>query len=181
MPPSARTRRLHGWACHRLKRHLQLRLATSRPRASSERSRKSSFLVSNRGGIGMETSLRTSRAQGDFEPTPTPPRRGTDRDRLPGGGRSMSATRLRAAAGADRAPLLGGVGVGRFMERELLERDKHLLPFGDFQARLLQLYAQPCFRNCDDCHQQGRSRSSRRCRSPDRAKAAAAIISRIEP
>ncbi len=41
-----------------------------------------------------ETTPRTSRAQGDSEPTPTPPRRG-----------------------ALSGPLLGGVGVGRFMER----------------------------------------------------------------
>ena len=38
---------------------------------------------------------RPSRAQGDSEPTPTPPRRGPD-----------------------KAPLLGGVGVGRFIERK---------------------------------------------------------------
>ena len=41
-----------------------------------------------------ERTPRTSRAQGNSEPTPTPPRRGPD-----------------------RAPLLGGVGVGRFMDR----------------------------------------------------------------
>ena len=44
--------------------------------------------------IDGERTSPTPRAQGDSEPTPTPPRRGTD-----------------------RAPLLGGEGVGRFMGR----------------------------------------------------------------
>ena len=54
-----------------------------------------------------ETTPRTSRAQGDSEPTPTPPRRG-----------------------ALSGPLLGGVGVGRFMEREE-DSAARLSSFGD--------------------------------------------------
>ncbi len=61
-------------------------------------------------GSSRERPPRTSRAQGDSEPTPTAPRRGTDRAPLPGG---------ESATGADdEAPLLGGAG-GRFMEKFL--------------------------------------------------------------
>ena len=51
-----------------------------------------------------ERTPRTSRAQGDSEPTPTPPMRGTVKAPLPGG---------EPATGADdEAPLLGGAGGG---------------------------------------------------------------------
>ncbi len=50
-------------------------------------------LLGGAGGGFMEGTSRTLRARGDSEPTPTPPRRG-----------------------ALSGPLLGGVGVGRFME-----------------------------------------------------------------
>ena len=93
-------------------------------------------LSPRRGRVGCRRggrTPRTSRAQGDSEPTPTPPRRGTDKARCPAiadcacNAATPTAPGGEPATGADNeAPLLGGRAP--FMARRLAKC--HRVPKG---------------------------------------------------